>query len=755
MRLMADDSEEAIPHELLEPPSGDVPPPLAQTAQQELPFGVLLWTNFERLCVRLARLGGDLGGAIRLYGTEGQLQYGIDFYVALPSGRYHTYQCKRLADLKPSDIKAAVDEFLRRRGWAKRSDRFTFCTSASARSTALLEAIEVQRARLRSRAKPIQFEVWDAEELAAVLRDQEEIVQTFFGGATAGAFFGRPVEQDRSTEDLLDALIEKTRGRTQFVTNDWASERLRVLLDELRASDPDGYAKLNEQLGSPPDAGLLRATVRAPPQWLQEAAPAVWDVLARTGESLGEWAAASQAWVELAGRQACAYSRAGALVSGAVAARMAKDEERYEELIVQAEAASAEHPRLVLEGMSEDMPPAEQRAILENLKAVEIEDEAQIAARRALAEILTPDVEAAREWVEKVEELLPGSILASSLRVSLTVQIGRLSVMAHRTLESAALLGAAEEAQKARERLIEQARYSEATRLVMLRADVHALLNDRESASRILKGAQTEELQTTEQKEVLASSAAERALDWRLAQTILEDAEETAAVVRLRLEIIEAIGSPGEREGALAGLDRIVEDGGPEAGHAAFVRLAATLGSKTTAWSEAAAVYLKQNGFERAAVQAEAFYRSQHDGYEAALGVLTPYGDEPWVLATRLRLAVAPGAPHKDAQGAAEALLAIGPSHATRVEAALGFAHAGKFGRARTELITVARDPNAPGAARADAFSALMRVAGDEIGDWELVSELHMEWVEIAPTDDRSSKWASRIANRVSRLKER
>jgi hypothetical protein len=751
---MAEEPDQDVPAELLAPPSGEHPAPLPRTAQQTLPFGGLLWTDFERLCLRLARLGGDLGKA-RLYGDPGQLQYGIDFYVVLPSGRYETYQCKKVAHLSPSDIKAAVDEFLRRRRWAARSDRFTLCTSASARSTELLEAIELQRKRLSTRAKPIEFDVWDAEELALLLREHEDIVQTLFGAASASAFFGRTVEPDRSTNDLLETLIDQTRARTQFVTNDWANERLRVLLDELRENEPETYAQMNDQLGSPPDAGLLRATAQAPPQWLKQAGPAVWDVLARTAESKGEWNAASQLWVELSTRQESEYGQAGALVSGAVAARMAKEQQRYDDLIEKARAVDPGHPRLVLEGMPEDMLPAEQRELLKDLDSDDLDDQAQIAARRAMAEILTPDVDAAREWVEKVEALLPGSILASSLSISVTVQVARLSVMAHRTLESAALLAAAEEAQETRERLIEQRRYSEATRLVMLRADIHALLNDREQASRVLKGARPEELQTTEQKEVLASSAAERALDWHLANTFLEGAEETAVVVRLRLEIIEEIGSPQERKEALAGLDRIVEGGGTEAGHAAFVRLAATLGSKETPWSEIAAVHLKQTGFERAAVQAEAFFRGQREGYEAGLSVLVPYGQEPWVLATRLRLAVAPNAPREAAKGAAEALLAIGPSHAARVEAGLGLARAKDFERARTELVVVARDPNAPGAARADAFNGLMHVAGDDMGDWGPVSELHTEWIRIAPIDTRSSKWAPRIANRLSQLKER
>lgn len=745
---MAAEKDQDVPLELLEPPTGSFPAPLPRTAQQTLPFAALTWEDFERLCLRLARLHGTLGGS--LYGTPGQLQYGIDFYILLPSGRYETYQCKRIESVTPADIKAAVDEFLRRRRWAGRSDRFVFCTSEAVRSTQVLEEVERQRKRLGSRARPIDFEVWDAEELALVLEDHEHVVRKFFGPACGVAFFGTARESDRSTDDLIEKMIEQTRVRTQFVTNDWASERLRDLLETLRVEDPETYGHLNDQLGSPPNDGLIRATADAPPEWLTTASAQVWDVFARTAESRGQWAAASQAWQGLADRQPSSFARAGSLVSAAIATRMADDEDKYKRLIELARGIDERHPRLVLEGMSEDMPPEEQLEILRGLHSEDIDDAAQITARRAMAQLLTPDVPAARASIREVAELLPGSILASGLSVSVTAQIGRLAIMDHRTLEQAALLAAADEAEATRQRLIERRRWSESTRLLMLKADIHALLGDRDKASRILKTARPEEQATTEQKIVLASSAAERALDARLADVFLDGAEDTPTVVRLRLEIIETIGSPAQREEALAGLDEVVTEGGPEAAHAAFVRLAATLGSTRTSWSDAAAAYLKQNGHERAAVQAEAFYRQQESGYEAGLEVLIPYGEEPWVLASRLRLAVNSKAPREEAAKAAEALLAIGPSHSVRVEAGLGFARSGEFERARRELISVARDVGAPGRARADAYAALMHVVGNDLGNWDLAFVLHGEWVQVAPTDDRSPQWAPRIANKRS-----
>jgi hypothetical protein len=746
---MSTNEDQSLPTELLEPPGGDFPAAPPQTAVQLLPFDELSWENFERLCLRVARLTGRLGRA-RLYGVQGQLQSGIDFYTVLPSGRYATYQCKRINRVSASDIRAAVDKFLSQGRWSRVSERFVFCTSERAVRTQLSDAIEKQGTRLASQATPIDFEVWDAEELSLVLKHHEDVVRDFFGAYWVDAFFGVHNRLDGSAETLLQKVLERTQGRTQFVTNDWASDQLRDLLDSLRRDNAETYARLNDLLGSPPEGKLLYAGAATPPEWLRDADGPVWDVFARIAESQGEWTAASLAWERLAERQASSSARVGSLVSGAIAAKVGEDTDRYDELMQRAAEIDNQHPRLVLELMPEDTPPAEQLAILEKLQTDNRDELALISARKAFAHLLTPDVSAARDSADEVENNSPGSLLARGLAVSITVQEGRLAVMANRPLDRAALRVADLEAKSVRERLIAQKRWLESTRLLMLRADIHALLGERPKASIILRSVREEELSTTEQKIVLASSAAERALDWVLARDLLQGADETPTVVRLRLEISEAIGTPTEREAALAGLDEIVREGGPEAGHAAFLRLVACLGSQATPWNDEAAVYLKKTGFERAAVTAEAVYCAQHDGYDEAVRLLLPHGNATWALATRMRIALSPRAPRKAGPEAAEKLLAIGPSHSQRVEAAKGFARGAEFERAREVLVSVARDPGAPESARADAYEALMHVVGNDLSDWDVAFELYGEWAELAPGDKRAPKWAPRIANRRS-----
>src|SRR5258708_27609576 len=89
---------------VLEPPdSVEVAPPVDPRAQ-ELPFGALTWKNFERLCLRLASLDGDVEYS-RLYGTAGQEQGGIDIYVRRKSTtKYATWQSKRHKSFNPAKI---------------------------------------------------------------------------------------------------------------------------------------------------------------------------------------------------------------------------------------------------------------------------------------------------------------------------------------------------------------------------------------------------------------------------------------------------------------------------------------------------------------------------------------------------------------------------------------------------------------------------------------------------------------------------
>jgi len=748
---MAEDHQaEAIPADLNEAPSGEVSAPPIETRGQLLPVEGLRWDDFEKLCLRVARLEGDPRRS-RRYGVPGQAQGGIDLYSALSDGGYATYQCKKYEELTAGDIRDAVDEFLRG-PWAGESRRFVLCTSASAVRTQLADEVEKQRKRLASREQPIEFEILDADELSLTLKSHRDIVVDFFGSHWADWFLGPDaagLAGGAEVRDMFEELLGRTGGFSQFITNEWAPESLQPKLDEFRRDDPEGFARLNALVGNPPEEERLREAVDSPPRWLVEAGDQTWDILARTCEVSGEWCAASDAWVNKAERLTD-YPKAGALVQAATAAGVSGNAARREELLQRAAGIAPEHARLALERLDEQARPTEKLEVLNELDAEDPEERALIAAHKTLAYILTPDLDAAEACLAQVCEYLPHSALTKGLGISLTVQHGRIAVMSGRPLDRAALEAAAATAQEVREELIKARRWLESTRLLMLAADVAALLWDRAAASRILHEALDGEKSTTEQKIVLAASASGRALDYELALEILGGADDTPETKLIRFEALEEVGLPQERETALAGLDQLVRDGGRQAPEAAFARLAATIGPRPTSWSEEAADYLKAHGHEKAAVTAEAYYRVKEEGFEAAEQVLEPYS-QPWALAVRVRIALRSDAPREAAIAAAEELLAVGPSHLWRVEAGRAFARGRHFDRAREVLIGVAREPGAPQMVRADAYELLMGVVGNDLDGWELAAELHGEWVKLKPADSRLPKWAPRIASRLPR----
>ena len=238
---------EVIPTDLLDPPAAEFPSPPVETSEQLLPLDALRWEDFERLCLRVARLEGTPVGA-RRFGVKGQAQAGIDLYSELPSGRYASYQCRRVASFGPGDITAAVDDFLQGR-WSRKSDRFVLCTSKGAVRTELEEAIAKQRRRLRKRARSIDFEVWDAEELSLMLKDQGEIVRDFFGPVWADRFLGSWPTADSMEEvkGKLDELLARSASGVQLVTYDWATERLREQADALAEKNPHSFGLLKDQ----------------------------------------------------------------------------------------------------------------------------------------------------------------------------------------------------------------------------------------------------------------------------------------------------------------------------------------------------------------------------------------------------------------------------------------------------------------------------------------------------------------------------
>jgi small neutral amino acid transporter SnatA (MarC family) len=210
-------TEASIPSYLLEAPQGPPLAPPIDTAVQLLPFALLRWENFERLCLSLAREEGS-PEHVQLFGTRGQAQAGIDIYSRLSDGAYAVYQCKQYPALTAADIQAAVAEFLQGE-WADKAVRYVLCTSGGVARTQLARQIEYAADCFAERPNPIAFGVWDSETLSAVLKDRPEIVQDFFGTAWLERFC--PGQAARSQGTYKRDGKRRTPALEDYV--DWSS----------------------------------------------------------------------------------------------------------------------------------------------------------------------------------------------------------------------------------------------------------------------------------------------------------------------------------------------------------------------------------------------------------------------------------------------------------------------------------------------------------------------------------------------------
>ena len=186
------------------PGSGVIEPPV-EARGQELPFEKLDWRDFERLCLRLARMEADLERC-RLYGVQGDDQQGIDIYARKAgSEKYTVYQCKNEQEFGPSKIESAVTKFSGH-SWASKSEAFVLCTRESLKSTQRTNEIEKQTNNLRK--KGIALIVWDKDELSNRLKLNPEVIDDFFGRAWVKFFCGADAAAKFNTRLDIQRLQE-------------------------------------------------------------------------------------------------------------------------------------------------------------------------------------------------------------------------------------------------------------------------------------------------------------------------------------------------------------------------------------------------------------------------------------------------------------------------------------------------------------------------------------------------------------------
>jgi hypothetical protein len=182
---MTESQDELHPIPLSDPlltPPDTVTQPLVDPQLDLLPTTDMTWENFERLLLRIAH---DVKGlrSVRLFGTRGQAQKGLDVVGINPDGQSEAVQSKKYETFTESDLEAAVSKY------TKAMLPFTLaklaigvaCQAHERRVTELLM-------ELNQTLRPLQIEIWDQTSISDMLRGHPQIVIHFFGEATARRF---------------------------------------------------------------------------------------------------------------------------------------------------------------------------------------------------------------------------------------------------------------------------------------------------------------------------------------------------------------------------------------------------------------------------------------------------------------------------------------------------------------------------------------------------------------------------------------
>ena len=237
------------------------PPPMAQ--EPLLPLHRLDPEIFERLVAEYVWLLPDTRN-VRLYGRRGQPDYGLDAVATSWSGRVTVYQAKRYQQLRPAQIRAAVEEYAgpprppgsglppRRFG----ASRFVLVTSATFESdTANVdEADELSSAY----AGDIDVDVIGAEQLSRVLHDAVSVVSSVFGPDWARVFCGVAPPAVPARDPAAYGLLEGPLVLLELDDADRASREAAASQPSLSASIDAEIAEKLDSAGFPGHARVIR-----------------------------------------------------------------------------------------------------------------------------------------------------------------------------------------------------------------------------------------------------------------------------------------------------------------------------------------------------------------------------------------------------------------------------------------------------------------------------------------------------------------
>lgn len=525
-----------------------------------------------------------------------------------------------------------------------------------------------------------------------------------------------------------------------YLRLDWVPEGAHEVMEELIDVDAASAERLRRELQEAPDR--LEELIQDPDSWIRGGRRELLAAAAALAEQRGNWGLASEAWVVVADVEG---DKAAALVAAATAEKVAGNEVDYERLIDRAREIEATSPHVRFHDALDVADPQARLAALAGIEFSTPRHSALVEAARALAYLEADEIDAADGRIAAGRAHQPKLKILRVAAANAVVHRNRLAVIGGRLTDADTLMGASEECLAVREEYLAQGRFEEGARALMLASDATFLAEGGYKAAALLRRARPEE-RSASGGTVLAEAAL-RAQEYELAEELLPPDDVSDEVRFVRASARAASRRPATRSQGMRVLDEIISAGGPHLEGAALTRLVRSPWYPDVAWSDEAEMALAASEHHDWVLGLKALYLAKHGDPEAAERLLEPHADAAWAIEARFNLALEGRDKNLAAERARE-VLALGPDHVVRLQAAVALKDAGDVQRAESELRTLCRDKTASVTARCDAFTQLTSVLEDR-HDFEGALAVLDEWVTVNPHDSREHALRVRMASRL------
>lgn len=227
-----------------------------------LPFATPGWNDFESLLWRILR---DVEGLRMplMYGTPGQAQFGLDVVATAPDGSRVAIQSKQEEQFGPAKIEAAVKAFTKQKQPAPVS-KLILGVSRKVRTTAAVDRAKA----IATSLLPMEFVIWDQQELSLMLKSHPRIVIDYFGMSVAKHFcydfevdpIVVPNENAVAIREALARTPEVVTGADAMIAEaetlsakdpEQALARVEAAQDALISAGFAGHAQRHEALRAP------------------------------------------------------------------------------------------------------------------------------------------------------------------------------------------------------------------------------------------------------------------------------------------------------------------------------------------------------------------------------------------------------------------------------------------------------------------------------------------------------------------------